>query len=82
MKLNVVALLIPEEISLAVDDRVYATIVPPVEGFASLGSFLNINTNIWKSGSKLAPFDKEVKIIKIKVYYVVVCKFPYIPRRF
>lgn len=49
-----------EEISFAVDDRVYATIVPPQDGFASLGSLLGINTNAWKTGSKLAPFDKEV----------------------
>lgn len=52
---------ISDELSFAVNDRVYATVTPPEGGFASLGSFLNVDTNRWKGGSKLAPFDKEVK---------------------
>lgn len=51
----------PDEISFAVDDRVYATIRPPSEGFSTLDTLLNIKTDKWKSGSKLAPFDKEVR---------------------
>lgn len=50
-----------ESITLAVDDKTYGTIYPPSDGFASLSSNLQIvDAHRWRSGTKFAPFDKEV----------------------
>lgn len=53
----------PGSISVSVDDKVYGNIYPPENGFASLGTTLQIqNSDRWKMGTTLAPFDKEMYI--------------------
>ncbi|KAJ8930602.1 hypothetical protein NQ314_016572 [Rhamnusium bicolor] len=55
----------PDSITVSVDDKVYGTIYPPTDGFASLGPFLKLqNAERWKTGTNLAPFDKEVLLQK------------------
>ncbi|XP_030763973.1 beta-1,3-glucan-binding protein-like [Sitophilus oryzae] len=54
----------PDQITLSVDDTTYGRIFPPESGFSSLSSNLRItNANRWKSGTKMAPFDKEMYIM-------------------
>ncbi|XP_060535348.1 beta-1,3-glucan-binding protein [Cylas formicarius] len=51
----------PDSIIVGVDDKVYANIFPPENGFASLRNSLTIkHADRWQSGSKTAPFDKEM----------------------
>ncbi|XP_018563524.1 beta-1,3-glucan-binding protein-like [Anoplophora glabripennis] len=53
----------PESIILAVDGKTYGTIYPPSDGFVSLSSNLQIkDAHRWRSGTTLAPFDKEMYI--------------------
>nr|XP_023017871.1 beta-1,3-glucan-binding protein-like [Leptinotarsa decemlineata] len=53
----------PDNIVLSVDGKVYGSIYPPTGGFSSLGQELsNKNSERWKTGSVLAPFDKEMFI--------------------
>lgn len=50
-----------ENILLSVDDQVYGSIVPPLGGFATEKDRLKLDdTESWKRGSTIAPFDKEV----------------------
>ncbi|XP_066149676.1 beta-1,3-glucan-binding protein-like [Euwallacea fornicatus] len=54
----------PDSISLKVDNVVFGSIFPPNRGFWSLASNLNLkNSERWKQGSKMAPFDKEMNIV-------------------
>lgn len=56
--------LILDSITATVDGIDYATIVPPDEGFA--GEAANLQSaagEMWKDGSPLAPFDKEVRTL-------------------
>uniref|UniRef100_A0A6P7GA73 Beta-1,3-glucan-binding protein-like n=1 Tax=Diabrotica virgifera virgifera TaxID=50390 RepID=A0A6P7GA73_DIAVI len=50
----------PNEISFSVDGTVYGNIYPPARGLASLGPTLNLNTDKWKEGTLMAPFDQEM----------------------
>ncbi|ERL92074.1 beta-1,3-glucan-binding protein [Dendroctonus ponderosae] len=61
---NFSALWKPDSITLSVDNMVYGTIFPPEGGFASLATNLHLkNSDKWKSGTKIAPFDKEMHIV-------------------
>lgn len=54
-------LLFAENILLTVDGQVYGTIVPPPGGFATQDSKLQLyGAEKWRSGSVMAPLDKEV----------------------
>ncbi|XP_072397197.1 beta-1,3-glucan-binding protein-like [Diabrotica undecimpunctata] len=51
----------PDSITLSVDNKVYGKIEPPEGGFLSKASELQIrNSEDWRQGAKLAPFDKEM----------------------
>ncbi|XP_057667244.1 uncharacterized protein LOC130900563 [Diorhabda carinulata] len=50
----------PSEITLSVDGRVYGTVYPPLNGFASLTQLLKLPPQKWNEGSKFAPFDQEM----------------------
>ncbi|XP_044737521.1 beta-1,3-glucan-binding protein-like [Chrysoperla carnea] len=49
----------PDSIKLKVDGQEYADLRPPPRGFSELGDSFNAASNLWQSGSILAPFDKE-----------------------
>jgi hypothetical protein len=61
--------LFPEYLQFAVDDEVIGRITPPDGGFWELGKFGSGNRtldNPWIYGTKMAPFDKEVRWIDVK----------------
>ncbi|XP_066246310.1 beta-1,3-glucan-binding protein-like [Euwallacea similis] len=54
----------PDSISLSVDNTVFGSVFPPEGGFSSLATNLQLkNSERWKQGSKMAPFDKEMNIV-------------------
>lgn len=64
--------LILDEIVLSVDEKEYGKIVPPEKGFVEEKGQLEIDAEVaekWKKGSKLAPFDKEVDLCRLKNMY-------------
>lgn len=67
--------IVSENILLSVDDHVYGTIVPPLGGFTTEKDKLKLdNTDSWKGGSMIAPFDKEARyyfyfFVPITYYY-------------
>jgi hypothetical protein len=56
---------VSEKITFYVDNKVVTTISPPDEGgFHSHVEFEDSDApNPWRSGSKMAPFDREVYIV-------------------
>ncbi|XP_018335441.1 beta-1,3-glucan-binding protein [Agrilus planipennis] len=56
----------PDGISVSVDGENYGNIYPPQGGFAQEANTMGIATETgerWRSGSKMAPFDKEMYLV-------------------
>ena len=59
-------LIISDYIIFCIDNEEIGRVVPPEGGFWEIGQFnssLGPVDNPWKNGSKMAPFDKEVRMI-------------------
>jgi len=51
-----------------VDGQVIAVLSPPPGGYRNLPAFSGSRDDPWGRGTKLAPFDKEVKCTDVETY--------------
>lgn len=64
----------PEHIAIKIDGMLSTHIIPPPGGFWEIGNFNREDVkldNIWKEGSKMAPFDASVSK-KINILFLIV----------